>query len=52
MTWILLVGAAWPATAVVAAVLLGRTIRRADQEALTAADTAPNFVVDDAVAYA
>jgi hypothetical protein len=48
MSWILLVGAAWPAAAVVTALVLGRVISRADQQA--AVDTTPNFVVEGPVA--
>ena len=45
----MLVGAAWPATAAVAALVLGRVIGRAD--ALAADATTPNFAVDGSMAH-
>jgi hypothetical protein len=50
MQWILFVGAAWPVSAALAALLLGRAIGLEDRKA--AETPAPNFVVDGAVAYA
>jgi hypothetical protein len=50
MTWIVIVGTAWPVTAAMAALVLGRAIRLADRRAAEA--EAPNFVVDGAVTVA
>jgi hypothetical protein len=50
MTWIVFVVAAWLATALVAAVVLGRAIGQADELAVDA--TAPNVVVDIPMAHA
>ena len=51
MNWILVVGTAWPLTAGVAAVILGRAIRLADRRA-PQAGSGPNFVVDPAYTVA
>jgi hypothetical protein len=48
MNWILIIAAAWPASAALAALVLGRTIGLADQKAAEAEDCAPNFVVQPA----
>jgi hypothetical protein len=44
MNWIMVVAVAWPATAVLAALVLGRAIGVADEQAACA----PNFVVEPA----
>jgi hypothetical protein len=50
MTWIVFGVAAWPATALVAALVLGRAIGQADGFAADA--ITPNFVVDLPLAHA
>jgi hypothetical protein len=50
MTWIVFGVAAWPATALVAALVLGRAIGHADGFAADA--ITPNFVVDLPLAHA
>jgi hypothetical protein len=52
MNWILVVGTAWPLTAAVAAVVLGRAIRLADERAPQAGSATPNVVVDPAYTVA
>jgi len=52
MTWMVIVGTAWPVTAAMAALVLGRAIRLADGRAAEAEAEAPNFVVDGAVTAA
>jgi len=52
MSWILIVGTAWPLTAAVAAAVLGRAIGLADRRAAEADCAAPNFVVDPAYTVA
>ena len=48
MNWIMVVAVAWPATAVLAALVLGRAIGVADEQAAEQAACAPNFVVEPA----
>jgi predicted lipid-binding transport protein (Tim44 family) len=51
MNWVLLIGSAWLAVAVLVGVVIGRGIRLADrkeEEAVAAEAAAPNFVVDSA----
>ncbi|WP_167762021.1 hypothetical protein [Blastococcus sp. CT_GayMR19] len=52
MTWILIVGTAWPLTAAVAALVLGRAIGLADRRTAEAEFARPNFVVDPALTIA
>jgi hypothetical protein len=52
MTWIVIVTTAWPVTAALAALLLGRAIGLADRRAVQAEAAGPNFVVDGAVIVA
>jgi hypothetical protein len=49
MSWVLVIGAGWLLLSVLTAVVIGRSVRMADQRAESAADaptTEPNFVVD------
>ena len=48
MNWIMAVAVAWPATALVAALVFGRAIGVADERAAEQAACAPNFVVETA----
>ena len=48
MNWILIVGTAWPLTAAVAALVLGRAISQADRRTAEAESAAPNFVAEPA----
>jgi hypothetical protein len=52
MNWIVMVATAWPLTAAMAALVLGRAIGLADRRAADAEAAAPNFVVDGAVTVA
>lgn len=52
MTWILIIGTAWPLTAGLAALVLGRAITLADTRAAEPEIAARNFVVDPAFTVA
>jgi hypothetical protein len=51
MTWVLVIGATWLVLAALIAVLIGRSVRLADDRAAeNAAADEPNFVIDPATA--
>ena len=50
MSWVLAMTAGWLVIGIALAILIGRSVRRADVEAAKAVESPPNFVVDEPTA--